>query len=50
MDDFMIYDFLKPSDNHDIRLDIKYEAANIQVKNGALKMLQRGYSAEDHQA
>lgn len=48
MDDFMIYDFAKASDNHDVRLDVEYEASNIQVKNGAMIMKQKGYTVEDH--
>lgn len=49
-DRWMLYDFWDNSDNSEIRLNAKYEARNIAIKNGHLQLTQRGYSEADKKA
>lgn len=46
--DFMIYDYWQRADNPAIRVDAKYDVANVFVKNGELLMIQKGYKAGEH--
>ena len=40
----MIYDFWKNADNPNIRLNTKYDAQNVQIKDRLLHMVQKAYT------
>ena len=43
----MIYDYAQPADNPTIRIDAKYDHSNVRVQDGALQLIQKGYSDAD---
>lgn len=42
-DEWQLYDYWQLADNPDIRIDAKYDHGNVQIKNGELLLLQKGY-------
>jgi hypothetical protein len=47
---WLIYDYWQRADNPTVRIDAKYDLANVQLRDKMLVMQQKGYSDADRKA